>query len=138
MTATRIAAVSAATLFGILAAFQLAIALGAPWGRAAYGGYTETPGIELRVSSVVATVIWASAALIVLKRTAHKVWAPLPKRALPVAVWVLGGLTALGTLPNLISQSPLERNIWTPVSIVLAALTFTVAIASRRPVTPAE
>lgn len=129
---TRGAAVGAAVLYGGLAAFQLALALGAPWGRAAYGGFVEQPGIELRVSSGVATVIWSLAALVILRRAGYRVWAPLPDRALPATVWVLAGVTTFAVLPNLISPSALERGIWIPVSLGMAALTFVVAITARR------
>ncbi len=52
---TLIAVVVALVLFAALVVFQLALAAGAPWGRAAYGG--QNPGVlpgRLRVSSVVA------------------------------------------------------------------------------------
>ena len=55
---TVIAAAVALALFVVLVAFQLALALGAPWGRAAYGG--QTPGVlpaGRRVSSAVAVVV---------------------------------------------------------------------------------
>jgi hypothetical protein len=131
-TVTRVAAVGAAVLFGGLAAFQLALALGAPWGRAAYGGFVEQPGVELRVSSGVATVIWSLAALVILRRAGYRVWAPLPDRALPATVWVLAGVTTFAVLPNLVTPSGLERAIWAPVSVGMAALAFTVAITARR------
>ena len=132
MMITRTAAVSASILFAVLAAFQLALAAGAPWGGAAYGGLTEHPGVELRVSSVVATLVWAAAALVVLKRAGFGTWAPLPRRALPVAVWVLAGLTAVAIVPNAISPSGLERSIWVPWAVVTTLLVLTVAVTSRK------
>jgi hypothetical protein len=75
--------------------------------------------------------VWAAAALIVLRRAGHPVWAPLPHRALPVAVWVLAGYTALGVLTNAISTSPIERAIWVPATIAMSALCFGIAIALR-------
>lgn len=131
MTVTRIAAIGAAALLAALAAFQLALALGAPWGRAAYGGLTDQPGAELRVSSAIATLIWAGAALVVLKRAGFSGWTPLPRRALAAAVWILAGLTTLAVIPNAISPSTLERSIWVPWSIVATALILTVAITAR-------
>jgi hypothetical protein len=132
MSLTRIAGVVAAALYTVTVLFQLAIAAGAPWGRAAYGGYVESPGVELRITSVIAAVVWSAAALIILRRSGHPVWAPLPDRALPVAVWVLVGLGVLGVASNAISQSPLERAIWVPVTVIMLASALTVALGARR------
>jgi hypothetical protein len=138
MNTARPAAIGAATLFGILAAFQVAIAVGAPWGRAAYGGFTAHPGAELRASSVVATLVWVAAALIVLRRVDLVRWAPLPKRAVPAAVWVIGALCAISLLPNLLSPSLVERLIWVPWAIAATALVLTVAFTSRQAPEPAR
>ena len=132
MIIARRAAIGAAVLYAVIVAFQLAIALGAPWGRAAFGGYVERPGMELRVASAVAIVVWSAAALIILKRVGIPVWAPLPRRALPAAVWVLACLAVFAILPNAITESPLERAIWLPYCLVQAALVVTVAVTSRR------
>ena len=132
MTITRRAAIGAAILYSLIAAFQLALALGAPWGKAAFGGAVEQPGLELRASSVVAIVVWSAAALIVLRRVGFNVWAPLPRKALPVAVWVLFGLSIVSTMLNAITPSALERAIWLPVSLLLTAALAVVAITSRR------
>jgi len=127
----RPAAVAAAILFGGLSAFEVALAAGVPWGEAAFGGASAVLEPSLRVTAGIAAVIWAAAALIVLRRAGHPVWAPLPRRALPVAVWVLAGYTALGVLTNAISTSPIERLIWVPATIAMSALCFGIAIALR-------
>lgn len=138
MLIARRAAIAAAILYALIAAFQLAIALGAPWGRAAFGGAVEQPGIELRASSVVAVVIWSAAALVVLKRVGFSIWAPLPKRALPAAVWALLGLSFVSIVLNAITPSDLERAIWLPFCLVLTSALATVAIASRRSIEQAR
>jgi hypothetical protein len=132
MITTRRAAIGAAILYALIAAFQLALALGAPWGRAAFGGAVEQPGPELRASSVVAVVVWSAAALIGLKRVGFGIWAPLPTKALPVAVWVLFALSIVSTLLNAITPSAHERAIWLPFTLVLTAALAIVAIRSRR------
>ena len=45
--------------FLLVAGFQIALALGAPWGRAAWGGAHEgrLPG-KLRVASLVSAAFW--------------------------------------------------------------------------------
>ena len=132
MIIARRAAIGAAVLYILIAAFQLALAFGAPWGKAAFGGAVEQPGIELRASSVVAVIVWSAAALIVLKRVGLNLWAPLPTRALPVAVWVLFGLSMVSVVLNAITPSALERAIWLPFSLVLTAALAVVAVTSRR------
>lgn len=131
MTLARNAAMTLAALLIGLAAFQLALAIGAPWGLAAFGGFVERPGSALRVSAAVATLIWTGAALVILRRAGLPVWAPLPAAWLPVAVWVLAGLLALSIVVNAISPSVLEKSIWVPFGVVTTALAVTVALKSK-------
>src|SRR5690606_16238913 len=98
------------------------LALGAPWGRAAYGGqHPGTVPLRLRVSSAVAAVVWVAVALIVLRRVGLVPWAPLPDAWLPVALWVVVGLGAVAMLLNAITPSRLERAIWLPAAILMFA-----------------
>lgn len=125
------AAVVAAALCGVNAVFQIALAAGAPWGRAAYGG--QNPGVlpaRLRATSAVSVVVSALAALVLLRRGGFAVWAPVPDGWLPVASWVLVGLFALSVVLNAITRSRLERAIWLPVTLVLFAATLTVALTA--------
>lgn len=63
-------------------------------------------------------------------------WVPWVSRAVArIGSWVLVGLLALGTLANFLSQSPWERFLFGPVTLVLARLCFVVARASTAPVT---
>ena len=74
----RIAAVAAAAGFLVQAAFQAAIALGAPLGRASWGGaYDGQLPMGLRIASGVAVGFWVLAALIVLGRGGFQ-GVPLP------------------------------------------------------------
>jgi hypothetical protein len=53
----------------VVVAFQLSLALGAPFGRAALGRNHEGQlPPDLRVVSVLAAVMWAFAAVVVLRR----------------------------------------------------------------------
>lgn len=126
-----LAAILAATPCAGLCGFQLALALGAPWGRAAYGGqHPGTVPARLRISSAVAVIVWAGVALIVLRRAHLAPWAPLPDAWLPIGLWVVVGLLAVATLLNAITPSRLERAIWLPVAILMLASTSTVALAA--------
>jgi len=122
------AAFLAVVLLAVVAVFQLALAFGAPLGKAAWGGRHEgvlpTP---LRVASglagslvypLIALYVLASANLIDLD------W--LPTGA--TGMWVLTGFFTLGTLANLASRSKIER-VWAPVSLAIAICCSLVAIA---------
>jgi hypothetical protein len=109
--------------------FQLLLAAGLPWGRAAYGGqHSGVLPTKLRVSSVAAAVILGIAAWIVLAR-AGLVAPHAASIAIRIATWVFGGFFCLNTLGNLASKSALERKIMTPQTVVLAACFFLVALA---------
>lgn len=130
MLVPRNAAVVLAVLLIALALFQLALALGVPWGRAAFGGFTERPGQNLRVGAAIATLLWVGAALVVLRRVGLPVWAPVPTGWLPVAAWVIAALLALSIAVNAISPSVLEKAIWLPFGVVATALAVIVALSS--------
>ncbi len=123
-------AIAAAVLFVALAAFQVALAAGVPWGRAAWGGGQAELGTGLRAASGVQAVLAGGVALVVLRRAGRRVWSPLPRRWLPAAGWVLAAAMALGTLLNALSRSPIERAVWTLTALSLAVLCAVVAARS--------
>jgi hypothetical protein len=126
--AVRIAAMAAAVGFLGIAAFQAALALGAPLGRAAWGGFYEQQlPIGLRIASSVAVGVWVLAALIVLGRGGFQV-VPLPHGVLRWGTWVLVGLLFVGALMNIASSSGWERFGWGPVALILGVLCLFVAL----------
>ena len=124
----RWAATIAAISFVLVAGFQTALALGAPWGRAAWGGAHYRLPKALRVASAFAAAFWVVAALVVLARAGFD-WLPIPVSVATWGTWVLVGMLLLGTVMNLASRSRLERLIQTPVAAVLAILCLLVALA---------
>jgi hypothetical protein len=124
------AAVAAAAGFVGLAGFELALALGAPLGRAAMGGtHTYLPA-GLRIVSAVAALVWPLAALVVFRRGGYRV--PLiSTRGARAGTWVLVGLLSLGVLMNLASSSGWERFLQAPITAVMLALC--VLVARSRP-----
>ncbi len=124
----RIAAVAAAAGFLIQAAFQAAIALGAPLGSASWGGaYAGQLPTGLRIVSGVAACVYVLFALIVLGRGGFRD-VPLPYGVLRWGTWVLVGLMFLGALPNLASSSGWERFGWGPLALILALLCSFIAL----------
>jgi hypothetical protein len=113
---------AAAVLLG-LAGFQAALALGAPWGAAAYGG--GNPGVL--PDSFRAASAGASAVYVVLASAAGTSLVPptLRQRVL----YGTAGLMVLGAAMNLASPSFVERMIWTPVTAALAVLLWRAAKA---------
>ncbi|WP_107773757.1 hypothetical protein [Nocardioides sediminis] len=128
----RAAAVVAAVGFTALAVFQLLLAAGAPLGEAAWGGTTEGRlPTDLRVGSALSIVVYAVAAALILRRSGL----PVPWVSQPVArigSWVLVALLVLGALANFASQSPWERFLLGPVTLVLAGSCLVVARADPR------
>jgi hypothetical protein len=126
------AAVAAAVGFAGMAGFELALALGAPLGRAAMGGTQAYLPAGLRMASGTLAVFWALAALLILRRAGYRV----PVFSAHVAragTWALAILLTLGVLMNLASSSDWERYLQAPIAAVMAALCFRVARSGHRP-----
>jgi hypothetical protein len=120
MVAKR-SAVAAAVGFVGYAAYQLALAAGAPLGRGAWGGTQTQLPTSLRLGSAVAVAVYGVAALIVLRRAGYGIrWiSPTVAR---VGTWVLVVVLTLSALINFLSPSPWERFLNGPMALVLAAL----------------
>jgi hypothetical protein len=118
-TLAVVAAWVAVILLLVLVGFQVALAAGVPWGKAAYGGASATLTPAQRVSSGVAAVIWALVAWFFLALAIPTLAGPVPDSWQIVVLWVLVALFAIATAMNGISRSRIERAIWTPVSAVL-------------------
>jgi hypothetical protein len=107
-----------------VAAFQVALALGAPWGEAAWGG--SHPGVlpaEQRVSSALAVPVYAALAGVAFGFVGTPT---VRRRVLRGASIALGA----GALLNLASPSLVERVIWVPVSVVASVALWRAAPAS--------
>jgi hypothetical protein len=123
----RTAAMAAAVGFLVIAAFQLALALGAPLGRAAMGGFYEGQlPMGLRIASGVGIVFLLLAALIVLGRAGFQ-GVPLPYGVLRWGTWVLVSLLFVGAVMNFASSSEWERFGWAPMALILGVLCLFVA-----------
>jgi hypothetical protein len=113
-------------LIGVVAAFQILLALGVPWGAAAWGG--RHPGVlpsRLRVASAASAVALIGIAWLVAEKGSNTADEP---SWLNVALWIVAGYFATGVILNLISRSKIER-IWSPVALVTAIMVAQVAAA---------
>jgi hypothetical protein len=117
----------AASLLSGVALFQIALALGAPLGAAAWGGAEAVLSPERRVSSGVAALVLILSALIVSGRVGLLTRTPGWMRVFRVGVWVLVVQMALNTLANLASPSPWERYMMSVLTLTLCVLCVGVA-----------
>ena len=131
--AIRVAAWLAAAIFFIVAAFQAALVIGAPWGEYTQGGGTSgalpSSGRLIAAVSCVLSIVMAGA---ILARAGEGPLQRLPGRILTVLAWVATVYTAVAVVLNIITRSTAERAIWAPVSIVLLLLVATVMVTTRR------
>jgi hypothetical protein len=118
-----------AGLIALVAIFQLALALGAPWGRFAVGGaFPGTFPPAMRVAALVQIGVLAFLALVTLSRAGLAL--PTWRKASRALAWLVVGLMAVAVVLNLITPSGVERLVWSPVAIVLLLAALRVA-ASR-------
>ena len=96
--------------------FQLALALGAPWGEYAMGGrYPGRSPAPLRVAAVVQAIVLALLAVVVATR-AGLIRSPLDA---PWLIWAVVAFSAVSLVMNALSRSPRERRLWVPVAVVM-------------------
>jgi hypothetical protein len=125
---TTAAAIVAVLLLGVLVLFQAALALGAPWGAAAWGG--QNPGVlprNLRIASAIAALVVYPIIILLVAAAGGLIgddWVPVDLR---IAMWVLAAILAIGAAMNFISRSPRER-IWGPVALVIAMFVALIAL----------
>ncbi|MDJ0790563.1 MAG: hypothetical protein QNJ71_01580 [Acidimicrobiia bacterium] len=125
-------ALIAVALFGVLAIFQAALALGAPLGEYAYGGRAATESGTLttryRIMSGVAVFILMGFAYLILAR-AGVIDSPLTDRFILVGSWAVVAYLALNTAANLMGKTNVERYVFGSITAVLVVLCAIVAAA---------
>ena len=122
------AAVVAVTLLTVVAVFQIGLAVGAPWGAAAWGGkYQGVLPAGLRVVSGVAGIlVYPLIALFILRAADLIDVAWLPGGA--VGMWIVAAVFTVGALANFASRSKVER-AWGPVALAIAICSAIIALA---------
>jgi len=110
----------------VLAAYQVALAAGAPLGRAAWGGDHSTLPDTLRIASVFPIVVYGLGSVVVLRRAGYRL-AWVPPRVAHRGTVVFGVVLLLSALVNFASHSPWERFLMAPVALSLGLLTLWLA-----------
>jgi hypothetical protein len=94
----------------VLGVFQTALAAGAPWARAAYGGmHGGTLPRHLRIASGLAALSYGGGAVLILRGSGS----PGVRTRGFTALSVFMGI---GVVANAASRSSVERALWTPVT----------------------
>ena len=119
-------ALALTVLLGLLTLLQIGLILGAPLGAFAWGGQHRVLPARLRFGSAVSIVVYGLIVVIAWDRVGAIDMFPHPFSE--VAMWVIFGYFVLGIVMNAISRSKPERNLMVPVSIVLAVLSFLIAM----------
>lgn len=126
-----VAAIVFAVVTSAVVGFQLALALGAPWGAYAMGGRFpgELPPL-MRVAAVVQAVLLVLIVLIVLSRAGFLFpqWAGVATWA----VWVAVAVSAVALVLNTMTPSRDERRIWAPAAGVMLICSLAVALSTGR------
>lgn len=107
-------------------AFQIALALGAPWGELTLGGrWRGRLPSKLRLVPVVSLLLLVCFAAVILARAGFVV--PLVQQNSHSLAWVVVGYCVLGSIANAATPSRRERNLWLPVVLCMLALSLVVA-----------
>ncbi|WKZ36702.1 MAG: hypothetical protein QY332_02010 [Anaerolineales bacterium] len=132
MSITQYAAIGFAVIASGAAAFQVALAAGAPWGAYAMGGaYPGTFPPALRVAALFQAVLLVGFALVALSRA--DLILPAWAQASRWMMWVIVAFSTLSLILNLITPSAGERAIWAPVAFLMLSCSLIVALSNTLP-----
>jgi hypothetical protein len=116
----RVAGIVAVVLLAVVEVFQIALAFGAPLGKASWGGkHDGVLPTRLRIASGVAAVIVYPLIILLVLAASGLIDSSLTEGTRRVGMWVLTALFVLGALSNFVSRSQIERT-WGPVSLGVA------------------
>jgi hypothetical protein len=113
--------------------FQLAVALGAPFGRLTQGGGLDGAlPMSGRLVALGSAALLAVMALGLLARAGRGPLRGAPRRLVSAIAWFTAIYAGLGVLLNLASPSPAERWTWTPVTALILVCAVVTLRATRR------
>jgi hypothetical protein len=128
-----LAARAAAVLLVGIAAFQVALVFGAPWGAYTQGGETEgaleTSGRVLAAVSCVPLLVMAAA---ILARVGKGPLKNAPGRLVTALAWFTTIYSAVAVVLNLATETSSERAVFAPTAILLFVLVVITMVGSRR------
>lgn len=102
-----------------LAIFQGALIIGAPIGKYAWGGAHTVLPTSLKIGSVISIILYLIFIVIVLDKVEFLTIFKDPVIA-DAGTWILAAYFYVGVLMNGVSRSRSERNLMTPIALILA------------------
>jgi len=122
------AVVYAVVTAGVVA-FQLALALGAPWGAYAMGGrFQGRYPPRMRAAAAGQAALLTLLAVLVLSDAGLVL--PSISQALPSLIWLAVAFSAVSVVLNAITPSSGERRLWVPVAVVMFGSSLIVALTA--------
>jgi hypothetical protein len=131
MLAVLAARAAAVVMLGI-AAFQVALVLGAPWGEYTQGGQTEGAlDVSGRLLAAVSCAILIVMTAAMLARVREGPLKGAPGKLVTGLCWFTMIYSALSIALNLVTESFSERVVFAPTAILLFLLVVTTMVSSR-------
>jgi hypothetical protein len=121
------AAVIASVGVAGLAVFQFLLALGLPYGHAAFGGANSVLPAKLRLASALSSIIFLLAFYVVLAR-GDAVGGEERYALVTIGIWAFAALFAVSALANVASHSRWERYLMAPIGVVLTVCCAVLAV----------
>ncbi|MES2630825.1 MAG: hypothetical protein V4611_02620 [Patescibacteria group bacterium] len=109
-----------------LAIFQISLIAGAPIGNYAWGGSHRVLPSKLKIGSAISILIYGLIAIVILAKVGM-ITLNIDQNLIDVFMWIIAGYFTLGIFMNAISRSKKERNLMTPVALVLAIFCIIIA-----------
>lgn len=112
----------------VVGVFQIALALGAPWGELTLGGrWRGSLPLAVRLIPLLSVVLLACFSAVLLARAglALPEYGSLSRKL----VWFVVGYCALGSIANAATPSKRERKLWLPVVLFMLTSSLVVAMA---------
>ena len=112
----------------VVGVFQIALALGAPWGELTLGGrWRGSLPLAVRLIPLLSVVLLVCFCAVVLARA--NVALPQYQQLCQTFVWFVVGYCALGSIANAATRSKRERKLWLPVVLFMLTSSLVVAMA---------
>jgi hypothetical protein len=113
----------------IILAFQVAVALGAPWGHLTQGG--RQPGAlssQGRGIAVVSAFIITLFIISIISRVYDI--GPFPRDWAVIGTWIAVGYCSLAVPIHIITPSAAERRLWLPIILAMLLSATTIALTA--------
>ncbi len=129
MNVTTVAGIAFATAAAGVVGFQVALAMGVPWGSYAMGGaFPGTYPPRMRVAAMVQAVVLAGTVAVVLSRAGLVL--PAWSGVVEWLIWGVVAIAAAATFLNAITPNVSERRIWVPVAVLMLVSSLAVALTA--------